>query len=128
MTYGPKSATITGGWRMPDGSMRRTSTVFSYAVAGCGVRLRFPVATGDVVEYDVLAAGEPEQVKVDGLSITDGNQVVTFNEQPKEVRLIPGYSSGSHPVITRARATFAAGAPRNLEVMTCAAPPPTPAG
>jgi hypothetical protein len=80
-----------------------------------------------VIEYDVLAIGDPEQVRVSGLSITDGNQVVTFSEQPTEVRMIPGYSSGSHPVITRARATFAAGAPRNLEVMTCAAPA-TPAG
>ena len=121
ITSGPKSATITGGWRMPDGSMRRPGTVFSYSVAGCGVRLRLPVATGDSIEYDVLAIGDPDRVTVEPGRVTDGNQVVTFSEQPSEVELLPGYSSASHPVITRARAKFAAGAARQLEITTCPA-------
>ena len=121
ITAGPKSATITGAWRMPDRSMKRPGTVFRYAAVSCGVRLSFTVGTGDAVEYDVLAIGDPDRVTVDGARVADGNQVVTFSERPDEVRLIPGYSSASHPVITRARATFAPGVAREIEITTCAA-------
>lgn len=121
ISAGPKSATITGGWRMPDGSTENAGTVFSYAAVGCGVRLRFRVEPGDEIEYDVLAVGDPEDVTVEGARVSDGNQVVTFSELPVGVELIPGYSSGSHPVITRARATFAPAGARDIEVTTCAA-------
>jgi hypothetical protein len=112
--------TVTGGWRMPDRSLARRGTVFTFEPAGCGVRQRFPVPAGDVVEYDVLAAGDPDRVRVDGSTVSDGVQAVTFSEVPVEVRMLPGYASGSHPVITRARATFPAGARRTLEITTCA--------
>jgi hypothetical protein len=107
---------------MPDGSTARAGTVLIYEAVECGVRLRLPVAAGDVVEYDVLAVRDPDGVTVDGARVTDGNQAVTFSEAPAEVRMLPGYSSGSHPVITRVRARFAAGAAaRTIEIVTCSA-------
>ncbi|MDQ3935636.1 MAG: hypothetical protein M3340_13505, partial [Actinomycetota bacterium] len=116
------AVTVTGGWRMPDRTTVRRGTAFRFESAGCGVRLHFTVPAGDAVEYDVLAATDPERVRVDGSTISDGTQAVTFSEVPADVRTIGGYSSGSHPVITRARATFAAGAARRLEITTCATP------
>jgi hypothetical protein len=116
------SALVTTGWRLPDGSIVKSGTVLAYDPVACGVRLTLPVNTGDVVEYDVLAAGDPGDVTVDGARVSDGSQAVTFSEAPAGVQMLPGYSSGSHPVITRVRATFAAGtAPRNLEITTCSA-------
>jgi hypothetical protein len=124
ISIGGKSVTVTGGWRMADGSFIRRGTVFSFKAGGCGVVQRVPVVAGDAVEYDVLAARDPDGVTVNGARVSDGTQVVTFSETPAEVRLIPGFASGSHPVITRARAVFAAGADRTLTIETC----PTPAG
>ena len=112
---------VATGWRMPDGSIARPDTPLRWQVVDCGVRLRMPVAEGDVVEYDVLAVRDPEGVTVDGARITDGTQDVRFSEAPTGVQMLPGYSSGSHPVITRARATFAAGPARTLEITTCGA-------
>ena len=113
---------VTTGWRMPDGSVVRGGTVLRYQAVECGVRLRLPVAAGDVVEYDVLAARDPDGVTVDGARVGDGTQQVTFSEAPSGVTMLPGYSSGSHPVITRVRATFAAAAAdRALEITTCSA-------
>jgi hypothetical protein len=114
------SVLITAGWRMPDGAVVKDGTVLAYEAVDCGVRLRLPVGEGDVIEYDVLAARDPDGVTVDGTRISDGTQVVTFSEAPAEVKMLPGYSSGSHPVITRARASFKAGAARNLDITTCA--------
>ena len=113
------SVVVTGGWRMPDRSLVHRGTVFTFEPVDCGVRQRFTVPAGRTVEYDVMAVRDPEGVKVDGAAISDGTQVVTFSEQPADVRMIPGYSSGSHPVITRARASFAAGAARTLAITTC---------
>jgi hypothetical protein len=118
---GGDSVTVTGGWRMPGGSVVGAGTLFEYSRAGCGVRLRFDIPAGAVAEYDVLAAADPDGVRVEGSSISDGTQVVTFSEAPAEVALLPGYSSGSHPVITRARATFTARGRRTLEIVTCGA-------
>lgn len=119
ISAGADSVRVTTGWRMPDGSVVRGGTVVAFDPVDCGVRLRLPVRAGDVVEYDVLAAGDPDRVTVDGARISDGVQDVTFSEAPAGVEMLPGYSSGSHPVITRARATFAAGAERTLEITTC---------
>jgi hypothetical protein len=114
------SVTITGGWRLPDGTLVRRGTEFSFEATGCGVRQRVPVAAGDAIEYDVLAGRDPEGISVEGARIADGEQVVTFSEAPAEVRMLPGYSSGSHPVITRVRAIFSAAAgARTLDITTC---------
>lgn len=116
------SVRVTTGWRMPDKSVVKDGTVLVYDPVACGVRLTLPVNTGDVVEYDVLAGRDPEGVTVDGARIGDGTQTVTFSEAPADVKMLPGYSSGSHPVITRVRATFAAGtSARTLEITTCGA-------
>ena len=113
------SVTVTGGWRMSDGTFARRGTVFEFKTVGCGVRQLVPVRAGDVLEYDVLAARDPDGVTVEGAAISDGTQVVTFSEAPAEVTTIPGYSSGSHPVITRVRASFAAAGARTLTITTC---------
>ncbi len=125
ISTGGKSVTVIGGWRLADGSLIRRGSVFSFKVGGCGVIQRLPVRAGDAVEYDVLAPRDPDRVTVDGARISDGSQVVTFSETPADVKMLPGFASGSHPVITRARATFAAGADRTLAIETCAAPEPT---
>jgi hypothetical protein len=119
ISTGSSSAKVTGGWRMPDGSTVRGGTVFSFEAVECGVRQRVPVAAGDAVEYDVLATREPDGVTVDGARVSDGTQVVTFSEAPSSVKMLPGYTSGSDPVITRVRTTFAPGAARTLEITTC---------
>jgi hypothetical protein len=121
LTASGASVLVTTGWRMPDGSVVKDGTVLAYEAVDCGVRLSLVAGEGDVIEYDVLAARDPDGVTVDGARISDGTQVVTFSEEPAEVRMLPGYSSGSHPVITRARASFAPGAPRTLEITTCGA-------
>jgi hypothetical protein len=116
------SVRVSTGWRMPDGSIARPGTPLRWQVVDGGVRLRVPVAAGDVVEYDVLAVRDPEGVTVDGARITDGTQEVKFSEAPAGVQMLPGYSSGSHPVVTRVRATFAATqVARTLEILTCGA-------
>ena len=122
ITSSAKSVTVTGGWRMQDGTFVRRGTVFSFKVEDCGVVQRVPVRAGDAIEYDVLAVRDPDGVTVDGARVSDGTQVVTFSETPAKVQRIPGFSSGSHPVITRVRATFPAGAARTLAIETCAAP------
>jgi hypothetical protein len=114
------SVRVVTGWRMPDRSVARPGTLLRYEAAGCGVRLRVPVAAGDVVEYDVLAVRDPDGVTVDGARVADGTQEVTFSEVPAGVEMLPGYSSGSHPVITRVRASFAAApAARTIDITTC---------
>jgi hypothetical protein len=114
------TARVVTGWRMPDGSVVRGGTALRWDATECGVRLRLPVAAGDSVQYDVLAVRDPEEVTVDGARIRDGTQEVTFSEVPSAVRMLPGYSSGSHPVITRVRVTFpAAPAARAVEITTC---------
>jgi hypothetical protein len=122
ISAGGKSVTVIGGWRLADGTFIRRGSVFSFKAGGCGVVQRVPVRAGDAVEYDVLAARDPDGVTVDGARISDGTQLVTFSEAPADVKLLPGFSSGSHPVITRARATFGAGADRTLAIETCPAP------
>jgi hypothetical protein len=119
ISTGASSARVTGGWRMPDGSIGHAGTVFSYDATECGVRQRVPVPAGDAIEYDVLATRDPDGVTVDGARISDGTQVVDFSEAPASVQMLPGYTSGSHPVITRVRTTFAAGAARTLAITTC---------
>ena len=113
------SVRVVTGWRMPDRTIARAGTVLRYDAVSCGVRLRLPVAAGDIVEYDVLAVRDPEGITVDGARIADGTQEVTFSEVPSGVQMLPGYSSGSHPIVTRARATFAAGAARTVVITTC---------
>ena len=113
------SVRVVTGWRMPDGTTARPGTVLRWSAVSCGVRLRLPVAAGDVVEYDVLAARDPDGVTVGDARISDGTQEVTFSEAPADVRMLPGYSSGSHPIITRVRATFAAGDARTVDITTC---------
>jgi hypothetical protein len=120
ITADSDSVTVTGGWRLPDRTIIRRGTRFRFETTACGVRQRVPVAAGDAIEYDVLAVRDPEGISVAGARIADGQQVVTFSEAPTEVRMLPGYASGSHPVITRVRATFAAaGGARTLDITTC---------
>ncbi|HEX8646945.1 MAG TPA: hypothetical protein VF715_08575 [Thermoleophilaceae bacterium] len=119
ISAGRSSVRVVTGWRMPDGTMARPGTPVRYEAVSCGVRMRLPVAAGDAVEYDVLAVRDPDGVTVDGARVSDGLQEVTFSEAPSGVEMLPGYSSGSHPVITRVRATFPAGAARTLDVTTC---------
>jgi hypothetical protein len=99
----------------------RRGTVFSFKAGACGVVQRVPVRAGDAIDYDVLAARDPDGVSVDGARVTDGTQVVTFSEPPSGVQMLPGFASGSHPVITRVRATFPAGAARTVSITTCPA-------
>jgi hypothetical protein len=119
ISAGRSSVRVVTGWRMPDGTIARPGTPVRYEAVSCGVRMRLPVAAGDAVEYDVLAVRDPDGVTVDGARVSDGLQEVTFSEAPAGVEMLPGYSSGSHPVITRVRATFPAGAARTLDVTTC---------
>ena len=119
ISAGGKSVTVVGGWRLGDGTFIRRGSVFSFKAGGCGVVQRVPVRAGDAVEYDVLAGRDPDGVRVEGARISDGTQVVTFSEPPAKVDMLPGFASGSHPVITRARATFGPGADRTLAIETC---------
>jgi hypothetical protein len=121
ITASGSSARVTGGWRMPDGSTVRGGTVFSFDAVDCGVRQRVRVAAGDVIEYDVLATRDPDGVTVDGARVSDGTQAVTFSEAPAQVQMLPGYTSGSDPIVTRVRTTFGAGPARTLEITTCSA-------
>jgi hypothetical protein len=114
-----KAVTVTGGWRMPDKSVIADGTRFVFEPVECGVRLRFAVPAGQAVEYGAFMAGDPEAVTVDGARVTDGFQTVSFSEAPTGVALEGGYASGADPALTRARATFAAGDARRLEVTTC---------
>lgn len=113
-----RAVTVTGAWRMGERSIQPGAR-FVFEPVDCGVRMRFSAPEGSSFEYSAFLAAAPGGVTVDGARVTDGSQTVSFSEAPVEVRLDGGLASGSHPVITRARAIFAAGPGRPFEITTC---------
>jgi hypothetical protein len=107
------------------GAPVRTGVVFRFDPTACGVRLTFPVRTGDAIEYSAFLA--PPGHRTGPRLLADAAGRVTFNRDAR-VAEDDGYASGVEPALTRARATFEALPAGPLTIDHCAeADPPRPA-
>jgi hypothetical protein len=110
--------TVTGGFRLPAGAYIRRGVNFRFEPTPCGVRMTFPVAAGDVVEYSAFMRGTIADVHATDTTVADGSQVVTFSQQA-QFSFEEGYVSAVDPRLVRARAVLRPGIAGLATVTIC---------
>ena len=141
------TVTMRGGWRqeptrtkrvvatLPDGGKVRalgsipgapirTGVVFRFDLTACGVRLTFPVRSGDTIEYSAFLT--PRGIRTGPRALEDDHGRVTF-DRPAAVTTEDGFASGIDPALMRGRAVFSGLAAGPMTVTHCAPEGPLPA-